>query len=48
MTGTLKISHDPVFMISVKHSVFGTQEYLWTVYFDFPSMSAPEKFLLKV
>ena len=48
MTGTLKISHDPVFMISVKQSVFGTQEYLWTVYFDLASMSTPEKFLLKV
>ena len=45
--GTLKISHDPLFMISVKQSVFGTQEYLWTVYFDLPSMSTPERFLLK-
>ena len=36
MTGTLKISHDPLCMISVKQSVVGTQEYLWTVYFDLP------------
>ena len=48
MTGTLKISHDPLFMISVKQLVVGTQEYLWTVYFDLPSMSTPEKSYLKV
>ena len=31
ITGTWRISYDPLFMISVKHWVVWIQEYLWTV-----------------